>query len=340
MIKPSKEALALGPSHWTKDRPCLGIESDPTKDLWSWLFNGSVWQQESSHPATTPPAKVMPESLRDAYTLYGQIRDPLLYKDDATPIQQAYSWGYDEVEMYMKQARNRTLNVSYPQEELTVVIEAFERHASHISGSRGLVVGSVRPWLESIALHAGASSVHTFEYSSINSSHPQLSASTPDTMESFMRNQFDWAASYSSVEHDGLGRYGDALDPFADLKTMAKLSCVLRPGGLMFLGVPWGPDAVVWNAHRIYGPLRTSLLLENFRVVDVVGGPWIRSCAFCWDKTRQRYVCGGCPSVQLKEYRWGRGKAPFPMLYKQMGILVLQNMRGCATSSAWIRERF
>ena len=41
----------------------------------------------------------------------------------------------------------------------------------------------------------------------------------------------DFAFSFSSIEHNGLGRYGDALDPNGDLRDMELLSCVIRPGG-------------------------------------------------------------------------------------------------------------
>ena len=41
----------------------------------------------------------------------------------------------------------------------------------------------------------------------------------------------DFAFSYSSIEHNGLGRYGDPLNANADLQDVEMLSCILRPGG-------------------------------------------------------------------------------------------------------------
>ena len=38
--------------------------------------------------------------------------------------------------------------------------------------------------------------------------------------------------SYSSIEHDGLGRYGDALNPRGDLDEMRRLAALLNPSGL------------------------------------------------------------------------------------------------------------
>lgn len=56
------------------------------------------------------------------------------------------------------------------------------------------------------------------------------------------------------VEHLGLGRYGDPLDPLADRKAMAELARVLAPGGTLLFVVPIGRPRVVFNAHRVYDP--------------------------------------------------------------------------------------
>lgn len=61
---------------------------------------------------------------------------------------------------------------------------------------------------------AGAAHVVTSEYRMINSSHPQHSAYHPrEQARQFLDGKlqpFDFAFSYSSLEHSGLGRYGAA----------------------------------------------------------------------------------------------------------------------------------
>lgn len=54
------------------------------------------------------------------------------------------------------------------------------------------------------------------------------------------------------VEHVGLGRYGDVLDPDGDLKAMSELMRVLAPGGTLLFVVPVGRPVIRFNAHRIY----------------------------------------------------------------------------------------
>ena len=57
--------------------------------------------------------------------------------------------------------------------------------------------------------------------------------------------QFDGVVTFSSLEHSGLGRYGDQLNPWGDLIAMSKAWCLTKPGGRMLIGVPTGPDLVI-----------------------------------------------------------------------------------------------
>jgi len=54
------------------------------------------------------------------------------------------------------------------------------------------------------------------------------------------------------VEHVGLGRYGDPLEPDGDLKAITELKRVLSAGGSLLFVVPVGKTKIMFNAHRIY----------------------------------------------------------------------------------------
>jgi len=56
-----------------------------------------------------------------------------------------------------------------------------------------------------------------------------------------------------TIEHIGLGRYGDPVDYEGDLKAMQELARVLAPGGCLLLVTPIGQESkILFNAHRIY----------------------------------------------------------------------------------------
>lgn len=69
----------------------------------------------------------------------------------------------------------------------------------------------------------------------------------------FTRNSIESLSCMHTVEHIGLGRYGDPIDPEGDLKAIAELKRVLAEGGNLLFVVPIGGIAkIIFNAHRVY----------------------------------------------------------------------------------------
>lgn len=132
-----------------------------------------------------------------------------------------------------------------------------------------LVIGSETPWVEVILLYFGAAKVTTLEYADIVSEHPKLKTLRPSQFrERFLAGtleQFDGIVTHSSLEHSGLGRYGDALNPWGDILAVARAWCVTKQGGFMYLGLPTGSDTVMSNWHRTYGLTRWPLVAANWK---------------------------------------------------------------------------
>lgn len=79
----------------------------------------------------------------------------------------------------------------------------------------------------------------------------------------FKSNSVKSLSCMHTIEHVGLGRYGDPIDPDGDVKAINELKRVLAPGGNLLFVVPIGYRAVVmFNAHRIY---TVSQILEYFK---------------------------------------------------------------------------
>ena len=56
-----------------------------------------------------------------------------------------------------------------------------------------------------------------------------------------------------TLEHVGLGRYGDPVDPSGDIKAFHELSRVVARGGDLLIVVPTGKESrIEFNAHRVY----------------------------------------------------------------------------------------
>lgn len=97
------------------------------------------------------------------------------------------------------------------------------------------------------------------------------------------------------VEHIGLGRYGDPLDPKGTLKALAELERVIAVGGSLYLSLPTGIEKTFFNAHRVTSPNTTidalrSLKLKTLSAV-MDNGDYVKNA----DKkllAKQKYACG------------------------------------------------
>lgn len=69
------------------------------------------------------------------------------------------------------------------------------------------------------------------------------------------------------VEHIGLGRYGDPIDPDGDIKAINELKRVLAKNGNLLFVVPMGQAEIRYNAHRLYS---YSQIIEYFSDMKLV----------------------------------------------------------------------
>lgn len=70
------------------------------------------------------------------------------------------------------------------------------------------------------------------------------------------------------VEHIGLGRYGDPIDPQGDLKAISELKRVLAEGGNLLFVTPVGKPKIMFNAHRIYSYDQIMSYFDDFELVE------------------------------------------------------------------------
>lgn len=92
----------------------------------------------------------------------------------------------------------------------------------------------------------------------------------------------DCVTCLHSIEHFGLGRYGDKVDDMGWQKGIKNLAKMLRPGGRLICSTPVGIERVKFNAHRIFHPstihdycASMGLGLESFAYLSIrKEGPW------------------------------------------------------------------
>lgn len=80
-------------------------------------------------------------------------------------------------------------------------------------------------------------------------------------LRQFENNSIESLSALCSLEHFGLGRYGDPIDPEACFKCFEAIQKKLKLGGHLYLAVPVGRERLEFNAHRVF---YASTIVEEF----------------------------------------------------------------------------
>lgn len=202
---------------------------------------------------------------QNEFTMYGNIEKIDWYFSDLDSTVDPNLYDEKTVNEYLKLIKYRSQGDSYGWTD-TWLYDVLERH--DINGQRVAVIGSIKPWYEAVCLSYGGIPT-TIEYNVITPSDKRLEMVS--FKEVLNKPKFDAAISISTYEHDGLGRYGDPIDPNGDFRAMNELKNIVKKDGLLFLAVPVGTDKLVWNAHRRYGEIRLPYLIDKWEMIDQEG---------------------------------------------------------------------
>jgi SAM-dependent methyltransferase len=183
----------------------------------------------------------------------------------------------------------------------------FDRHYVYHTAWAMRVLARLRPAehvdvassLYFAALASAIVPVRYYEYRPVDLHLPGLTCGQADLLRlPFTDGSVASLSCMHVIEHVGLGRYGDGLDPDGDLKAMAELRRVLAPGGNLLFVAPVGRPRVQFNAHRIYAFEQVTRafkgldLVEFALVPDRQNGSGLIAAATKQQADAQRYGCG------------------------------------------------
>lgn len=154
-----------------------------------------------------------------------------------------------------------SLGDSYPELKDKTVKTSFDRHYVYHTAWAARVVKEINP-----AFHTDISSslyfcgilsafipVQFYDYRPADLHLSNLSTHKGNLHHlPFADSSVASLSCLHTIEHIGLGRYGDPIDPDGDLKAAAELKRVLARGGSLLIVVPVGKPRIEFNAHRIY----------------------------------------------------------------------------------------
>lgn len=104
-----------------------------------------------------------------------------------------------------------------------------------------------------------------------------------------------------AIEHFGLGRYGDPINPLGYQRGIANMAKLLQPGGSYYLSTPIGEERVEFNANWVFDPRNivscaeaAGMKLQKLIVITPANGPQASPIddAALADLALQRYQLG------------------------------------------------
>ena len=104
----------------------------------------------------------------------------------------------------------------------------YKNHAIFVYIIIKVIIGTIETWIEAITYDLNASKIITLDYTRKLWHDKRLEwYHTNDYIDEMLEKnqleQIDNAATFSSIEHSGLGRYGDALSPNGDIDAMQQV---------------------------------------------------------------------------------------------------------------------
>jgi len=70
------------------------------------------------------------------------------------------------------------------------------------------------------------------------------------------------------IEHIGLGRYGDPIDPQGSVKAANELQRIVHSGGRLLLSLPIGRERICFNAHRVHAPATVLAMFPRMKLIE------------------------------------------------------------------------
>lgn len=70
------------------------------------------------------------------------------------------------------------------------------------------------------------------------------------------------------IEHIGLGRYGDPIDPQGSIKAALELQRIVSHGGKLLLSLPIGRERICFNAHRVHAAATVLAMFPQMKLIE------------------------------------------------------------------------
>lgn len=206
-----------------------------------------------------------------------------------------------------QQSSSMSLRTIFPQIRDKTKTTGFDRHYVYHTAWASRVLQETKPIshtdisssLYFAALNSAWLPIHFYDYRPADIKLNNLISGSADLHNLPFKDKSIMSLScMHTIEHIGLGRYGEPINPEGDKIAINELKRVLAPKGNLLIVVPVGIPLIAFNAHRIYSYsdvinlcIDTEFYLHEFALIQEKTGPLIRNADPDLVK-KESYACG------------------------------------------------
>lgn len=189
---------------------------------------------------------------------YRQFKQTLGGAESEFPISDNYPCLYDKMD------NAGDIHSHYFIQDLYVAQKVFQNNPQkHVDvGSR----------MDGFVAHVSSfRDIELLDIRKMESSIPHVKFTQVDLMDESKvpENYCDSISSLHAIEHFGLGRYGDPIDPDGHLKGFKNITKMLKPQGIFYFSVPMGRQRIEFNAHRVFGmPYLLDIVTKDYEIIS------------------------------------------------------------------------
>lgn len=191
------------------------------------------------------------------------LRDYLELKRQAKRAQQSFHFGKFYPCINDRFKKSGVASGHYFHQDLLVASRIFVNNPEkHVDiGSR----------IDGFVAHvASFRKIYVFDIRPIEDNIPNIEFEQVDLMSSAfpLKDYCDSVSSLHTMEHFGLGRYGEGIDYYGHIRGLDNIYKMLKEGGKFYFSVPIGEQRIEFNAHRVFSVKYLFKLFEGKYRID------------------------------------------------------------------------
>jgi SAM-dependent methyltransferase len=159
-------------------------------------------------------------------------------------------------------------SADHPKNYVDCECEFAARHLRRVRPNNILDIGSYRQFI--VGMLAGCN-ITTLDIRERKTDLPNERVITGDaTSIDLPDGSFDAVVSLCSLEHFGLGAYGDRMDVEGDIRGFEEMKRVLANGGVLIFSTTLtrGVPSIFYNAHRVYTLAMVHSFFNGWELVE------------------------------------------------------------------------